>query len=315
MRASKTSRPSYRNPQPNHLKPPFLPPSTNHGHNHLATSLSRPPVSILKKPSPHNLGHSSRLAFPHPPPYPAKPLKKVAFSTTPKCRSQPKFIDDKNSTLHEPFHTPHDPPLASPPNPTLPRGPNTADIATQLPSHTLQVPNYNPILTLPVLNHNSPDSTIPLPKTISTSTIPVTNTKNNTTWASIVTKPPPPRSPLQFIHIPEASKTTISPPHDIELAGLNLLKTSLLGYFVHKNLPFGMVKELATDLWKEKGLLKVTSSEKGIYEFHFSSIGQSFSGKPNRKNRIEMYTQVRILLTGKNEGNCGVEKQKDGLMG
>ncbi|XP_059635632.1 uncharacterized protein LOC132277805 [Cornus florida] len=63
-------------------------------------------------------------------------------------------------------------------------------------------------------------------------------------------------------------------PQEISAIGLSHLKSNLLGYFIHKALPFGMVKDLANTLWADKGLLKVTNSEKGLYEFHFSTTEQ-----------------------------------------
>ncbi|XP_059654737.1 uncharacterized protein LOC132301505 [Cornus florida] len=58
---------------------------------------------------------------------------------------------------------------------------------------------------------------------------------------------------------------------EIEHAGISALRSSLIGFFVHKSLHFGLIQTLSTKYWSDKGLLKVTSSVKGFFEFHFSS--------------------------------------------
>lgn len=93
-------------------------------------------------------------------------------------------------------------------------------------------------------------------------------------WSDIVSNIPGKSSRSLSYHPPlsENGNILVKPPSDVLKRGNQLWSSSLVGYFLHSNLPFNFVEPLARRLWGNMGLTKVFLHSKGYYIFKFQSL-------------------------------------------
>ncbi|XP_062155298.1 uncharacterized protein LOC133863345 [Alnus glutinosa] len=65
----------------------------------------------------------------------------------------------------------------------------------------------------------------------------------------------------------EGDKTYIYPPDTVVEEGISLWKSSLVGQFMDKSLPYFLVKKAVTAMWSQYGEVEVFSLENGMYIF------------------------------------------------
>lgn len=92
-------------------------------------------------------------------------------------------------------------------------------------------------------------------------------------WSAVVTKNLGKASRSLSFHPPvmENGDILVKPPDDMLARGNLIWSTSLVGYFLHSNLPFKVVEPIAKRLWGNLGLTKVFMHNKGYYIFKFKS--------------------------------------------
>ncbi|XP_062171116.1 uncharacterized protein LOC133876895 [Alnus glutinosa] len=67
----------------------------------------------------------------------------------------------------------------------------------------------------------------------------------------------------------EGGQTFIYPPDDIVEEGISKWRSSLVGQFMDKSLPYFLVKKAVTGMWSQFGDVEVFSLENGMYIFRF----------------------------------------------
>lgn len=91
-------------------------------------------------------------------------------------------------------------------------------------------------------------------------------------WSQVVSNAAPvsPKISLSYVP-PPAGETLVSPPDDVLKAGVDKLKTSIVGTFTKGTVPYSKVLDFANSLWKNRGLLDVGQKDNRTFFFRFNS--------------------------------------------
>ena len=73
----------------------------------------------------------------------------------------------------------------------------------------------------------------------------------------------------------ENGRVKVVPPIAVAVEGCAAWRSTLVGYFVGKSLPFAVVNSIAHKIWDKMGLMDVLSTESGFYLFRFESTPQA----------------------------------------
>ena len=75
----------------------------------------------------------------------------------------------------------------------------------------------------------------------------------------------------------EGGRVKVRPPMEVVQEGCEEWKSTLIGYFVGKRLPYPVVNSIAFKLWGRVGLNEVLSTERGVFLFKFDTVEQADS--------------------------------------
>lgn len=103
---------------------------------------------------------------------------------------------------------------------------------------------------------------------------PLLNPGPPKSWCEVVSTSSgkPSRSLSYHPPLSEDGPILVKPPTDVLKRGNQLWSSSLVGYFLHSNIPFKVVEPIAKRLWGNMGLTSVFLHSKGYYIFKFKSV-------------------------------------------